>query len=93
MEKGTFLWKNTKFLIENRFSSSEKVYENNNGRHATTINMISQIWVSYRKKTCFSGILRTKQAHKSIAWTSAPLTNVYLLKGTNQRNKNEARKQ
>ena len=32
------------------------------------------------KKTCFSGILRKKQAHKWIAWTSAPLTQVYLLK-------------
>ena len=33
-----------------------------------------------KEKTCFSGILRTKQAHKWIAWTSAPLTKVYLLK-------------
>ena len=38
----------------------KKVYENDNGRHALTIkDMISQIWVSHRTKTCFSGILRT----------------------------------
>ena len=80
--------KHKNFYLKKDSVLRKLVYENDNGRHAATIkDMISEIWVSYRTKTCFPGILRTKKGHKSIAWTSAPLTNVYLLEGTNQRNK------
>ena len=84
--------KHKNFYLKKDSVLQKLVYENDNGRHAATIiDMISQICF-LQNKNLLSRHFEKKSTQVNCL-NLAPLTNFYLLEGTNRRNKNEARKQ